>query len=79
MQAYIQSQPEEFNTNMEKLIQKHTHTNALFYICGSQRFVNGSISLLEHHGIDENRIKLESFNKKKKDTTNTDTNTNTVS
>lgn len=34
---------------------------ALYYICGSDRFMQGMLALLAEHGVPEDRIKQESF------------------
>lgn len=62
--TYVQSHPDDLESKLGALATEMK--NAIFFVCGSQRFVNGALNVLKARGIPNNQIRLESFNKVKK-------------
>lgn len=62
--TYYPIQPEDLVPSLEKLI--NAKTDALFYVCGSQRFLDGVLSQLHQSNIPESQILVEKFFKQRK-------------
>lgn len=62
--AYYPTQPEDFEISLDNLIQNKS--NGLFYVCGSQRFLDGVLNKLNQSNIPETQILVEKFYKQRK-------------
>lgn len=61
--SYYPTQPEDLANSLEQLIK--AKSNGLFYVCGSQRFLDGVLSLLHESKIPESQILVEKFFKQR--------------
>ena len=60
VEIYLPTQPEAFISTLNDLIDQQN--DALFYVCGSRRFVDGAMScFLSKGSVPSNRIYSESF------------------
>ncbi len=59
---YLPTSPEEYLITLKNVIT--SQSNSMFYICGSQRFIDGAMLVIhELNIIPESRIIVENFNK----------------
>ncbi|MCA9348076.1 FAD-dependent oxidoreductase [Candidatus Saccharibacteria bacterium] len=59
--SHLQIDPSGFTSAITDIIR--SNPNAIYYICGSDRFTQGALELLNQNSIDSHDIKIESFSK----------------
>jgi ferredoxin-NADP reductase len=64
--SYYPTQPEDYLSMLDQIIAEKEKTNTLFYLCGSQRFLESALGRFQDLQVDQSKILIEKFYKQRR-------------